>query len=55
MGDLTRFNGFIQSPNYPNYLSISNECMVKIVAPVDKIVKVWVIEIDIKSAESGNQ
>jgi hypothetical protein len=29
--------------------------MVKIVAPADKIVKVWVIEIDIKSADSGNQ
>lgn len=55
LGDLTNFNGFIQSPNYPNYLSISNECVTKIVAPADKIVKIWVIQIDIKSSDSGNQ
>ena len=52
---LTNFNGFIQSPNYPSYQSISDECIVKIVAPADKIVKIWIIEIDIKTAETGNQ
>ena len=55
LGDITNYNGFITSPNYPTYQSIANECMVKIAAPSNKIVKIWVIEIDIKSAETGNQ
>ena len=53
--DLTTVSGFITSPGYPNYQSVPNECMVKIVAATNKIIKIWVIESDIKVAESGNQ
>ena len=54
LGDLTSFSGFVTSPNYPLYESVVNECMVKIAAPSTKIVKIWLVEVDILSASAGN-
>ena len=40
--DITDQNGFIETPNYPYYAVVANECTRRIVAPENKIIKIWV-------------
>ena len=46
--DITDSNGFISSANFPNYNTVSTECQQRIVAPANKIIKIWVF-IDIQT------
>ena len=50
--DITESSGFIQSPNYPQYFRVETECTRRIVAPSDKIIKMW-INVDQRSAVAG--
>jgi hypothetical protein len=50
--DITESKGFVQTSSYPNYVVVPNECTRKIVAPNDKVIKVWV-NVDMKSAVSN--
>ena len=34
--------GLIQSPNFPIYSMLTKECFVNIIAPIDKVIKMWV-------------
>ena len=44
---LTDSAGFLQSPFYPTYTMVPNECTIKIQAPSNKIIKLW-IALDMK-------
>ena len=46
--DITDPTGYISSPGYPNYQSVTSECQVRIAAPTNKIIKIWLF-IDITS------
>ena len=50
--DITDSNGLIRSPGFPTYSSVPNECTRRIVAPSDKVIKIWV-SVDMKSAVSN--
>jgi hypothetical protein len=39
---ITDLAAFISSPSYPYYIIVSNECKQKIVAPPDKVIKMWI-------------
>ena len=42
VGDITDSAAFISSPNYPYYVIVSTECTQKIVAPPNKVIKMWI-------------
>ena len=46
--DLTDSNGFISSANFPNYNTVASECQQRILAPANKLIKIWIF-IDIQS------
>ena len=50
--DITDSKGFVQSPGFPTYSTVPNECTRKIVAPSNKIIKLWV-NVDMKSATAN--
>ena len=54
-GDIVDDRGLISSPNYPSYSVVNNSCTVKIKAPADKIVNVWLSDVYIKSPETNNE
>jgi hypothetical protein len=39
---ITEASGFISSPNYPTYIQVPDDCTQKIVAPKDKVIRMWV-------------
>lgn len=43
VGDIKESRGFISSPNYPDYTIVKNECIQRIVAPSDQIIRLWII------------
>lgn len=53
--DLTDSKGIIKSPGYPTFNSVDKECVVKIVAPIDRIISIWIPDVNIKSPESNNE
>ena len=52
--DITSYNGFISSPNYPTYTQVFNECTKKIVAPFNKVIRIW-ISSDMTSSNSNGE
>jgi hypothetical protein len=48
-GDITSSNGLIKSPSYGSFNLVANECTRKIVAPADKIMNIWVVDVNIGS------
>ena len=46
--DLTDTNGFLSSPKFPSYTNVSSECTQRIVAPINKVIKIWLF-VDILS------
>ena len=47
-------SAFLRSPNYPKYTVVPNDCVVKIVAPALKIIRVWAA-INMKYADLNDQ
>jgi hypothetical protein len=45
----------INSPNYPSFTPITNECVQKIVVPEDRIINIWFPSVAIKESESNNE
>ena len=54
-GDIIEDRGLISSPNYPTFSIVNNSCTVKIKAPSNKIVNVWMPDVYIKSPETNNE
>ena len=52
LNDITDPTGFISSPGFPNYQSVPTECQKMILAPTNKLIKIWLF-IDIKSDTTG--
>lgn len=47
--------GFITSPKFPTYTATSDECTQIIQAPEDKIIKIWIVSMYIKSPDFYNE
>lgn len=43
MKDITSASGFISSPNYPTYTRQFDECTVRLVAPANKVIQMWIL------------
>jgi hypothetical protein len=44
----------ITSPNYPRYTMVPDDCVVKIIAPSDKIIRIWAA-VDMKYSDYNDQ
>ena len=51
--DITDPIGYISSPGFPTYQKVTTACQQRIVAPSNKIIKIWLFN-DI-SSDTGNK
>lgn len=48
-GDIHDMHGILTSPNFPTFSTTTHECVRKIVKVTDRVLKVWILELDIGS------